>query len=66
VNRGNILGYVAATLLAAAGWAIFMVAPDEMTMGAIQRIFYLHLGCAATAFLAFLVVLCSSPTSPTW
>ncbi len=56
MNRLNILTYLAAMLLAAAGWAIFMVAPDEMTMGAIQRIFYIHLGSAATSFVAFFVV----------
>jgi len=46
----------AAVLMAAAGYAIFFVAPQESTMGEIQRIFYFHVTSAWTGFLAFFVV----------
>lgn len=38
-------------------YQVFMVVPDERTMGVIQRIFYFHVGSAATAFIAFFVVM---------
>jgi heme exporter protein C len=47
---------VAAVWMAAAGYAIFFVAPDEATMHAIQRIFYIHVGSAWTAGVAFFFV----------
>jgi len=47
---------VAALWMAAAGYAIFFIAPDERTMHAIQRIFYIHVGSAWTAGVAFFVV----------
>jgi heme exporter protein C len=49
------LGLTAA-LLAAAGYAVFFIAPDERTMGAVQRIFYFHVASAWTAGVAFLIV----------
>lgn len=45
----------AAIMLALAGYAIFFVAPRELTMGNIQRIFYIHVSSAWTAFLAFFI-----------
>ena len=50
------LKIVAALWMAAAGYAIFFIAPDEATMHAIQRIFYIHVGSGWTAGVAFLVV----------
>jgi heme exporter protein C len=47
---------VAALWMAAAGYAIFFIAPDESTMHAIQRIFYIHVSSAWTAGVAFFVV----------
>ncbi len=47
---------VTAALLAAAGYAVFFVAPEERTMRAIQRIFYFHVTSAWTAGVAFLIV----------
>jgi heme exporter protein C len=44
-----------ALLIALAGYAIFFVAPEEATMGQIQRIFYFHVASAWTAFLCFAV-----------
>lgn len=47
---------LAAALLAAAGYAVFFLAPEERTMRAIQRIFYFHVASAWTAGVAFLIV----------
>jgi heme exporter protein C len=41
-------------------YVVFMVVPNERTMGAVQRIFYFHVGSASTAFLAFFVVMIAS------
>jgi heme exporter protein C len=40
-NR-SLATLIAALLFAAAGYAVFFIAPDEATMHAIQRIFYFH------------------------
>jgi heme exporter protein C len=45
-----------ALLLAAAGYAVFFIAPEERTMRAIQRIFYFHVTSAWTAGVAFFIV----------
>jgi heme exporter protein C len=45
-----------ALLIALAGYSALYLAPEERTMGAIQRIFYFHVPGAWTAFVAFLVV----------
>ncbi len=42
-------------LVGAAAYAIFFVAPEEATMGAIQRIFYFHIASGWTAGVAFLL-----------
>jgi len=47
---------VAALWMAAAGYAIFFIAPDEATMHEVQRIFYMHVASAWTAGIAFFVV----------
>ncbi len=47
-------------LLALAGYAIFFIAPEESKMRAIQRIFYVHVGSAWTAFVAFFIVFVAS------
>lgn len=43
-------------LMGVAGYAALIVAPNERTMGQIQRIFYFHVPSAWTAFVAFFVV----------
>lgn len=53
--RSPIPTVVVALLVALAGYAIFFVAPEEATMGQIQRIFYFHVASAWTAFLCFAV-----------
>src|SRR2546421_3527372 len=42
-------------LLGASAYGAFFVAPTELTMGVIQRIFYLHAPCGMTALAAFLI-----------
>lgn len=44
----------------AAIYAIFVYAPDERVMGAVQKIFYFHVASAWNAFLAFLVMFVAS------
>jgi heme exporter protein C len=41
-------------LLGASAYMAFFVAPNELTMGLVQRIFYLHAPCGMTALAAFL------------
>ena len=50
-----ILFAVTLGVMAKALHAIFLEVPMEVTMGAVQRIFYFHLPSAAVAFLAFAV-----------
>lgn len=52
----SITVLAAAALMAWAGYSAFYLAPNERTMGLIQRIFYLHVSSAWTAFVAFLIV----------
>jgi len=51
-----VVKLAAAAAMAAAGYAIFFIAPDEQTMHDIQRIFYIHVASAWTAGVAFLIV----------
>jgi len=41
-------------------WMIFVYAPQEATMGEVQRIFYIHVSSAWTAFLAYFLVFLGS------
>lgn len=41
-------------------WMIFFYAPQELTMGEVQRIFYIHVSAAWTALLAYFVVFLGS------
>ena len=47
------LGFVAILLVIASAYAAFYIAPEERTMGLIQRIFYFHVACAWAGFTAF-------------
>jgi heme exporter protein C len=64
--RGTRRWAVALTVLAGAAllaalWMVFFYVPTEAEMGVVQRIFYLHVPAAWTAFMAFgLVALCSA------
>ncbi len=53
--------FTALTLLAATYMA-FIYAPTEITMGAVQRIFYFHVGAAWAGALAFLVTVIAGVT----
>jgi heme exporter protein C len=54
------LGAVAVALLICAAYAAFFVAPEERTMGVLQRIFYLHVSCAWAGLTAFSVCFLSN------
>src|SRR5260370_15570269 len=52
----KLLGAAAVVLLlCASAYGAFFVAPNELTMGVVQRIFYLHAPCGMTALAAFMV-----------
>lgn len=50
-----LLGLAAVALVIAAAYGAFYVAPEERTMGLIQRIFYLHVASAWAGFTAFFI-----------
>jgi heme exporter protein C len=41
-------------------YMIFLYAPEEMTMGEVQRIFYLHVSCAWPALMGFIIIFIAS------
>jgi heme exporter protein C len=51
----TVLTIFTAVMLLAATYMAFVYAPTEATMGAVQRIFYFHVGAAWAGALAFLV-----------
>jgi len=55
MGKRIVLGAVAILLVIAAAYASFYVAPEERTMGLVQRIFYFHVGSAWAGLLAFFV-----------
>ncbi|PYQ14876.1 MAG: cytochrome C assembly protein [Acidobacteria bacterium] len=55
-----VLFPVVAVLMVACLYCIFCVVPNEVTMGAVQRIFYFHVPSAWVAFLGFFVVFVAS------
>jgi len=54
--------HLAVTLacLSSALYMIFLYAPQELTMGEVQRIFYLHVSSAWTAFVAYFLIFLGS------
>jgi heme exporter protein C len=46
--------------LVAALYMIFLYAPEEMTMGEVQRIFYVHVSCAWPALMGFIIIFIAS------
>jgi len=46
--------------LGVASYAIFLYAPQELTMGEVQRIFYIHVASAWTALLAYFLIFLGS------
>ncbi|MFL5537494.1 MAG: cytochrome c biogenesis protein [Longimicrobiaceae bacterium] len=56
-----VFGVIAAGLIFCSLWMVFFYVPTEAEMGVVQRIFYVHVPSAWTAFMAFgLVALCSA------
>jgi heme exporter protein C len=55
-----VLAAGAAAAMVVAAWAIFVYAPQDALEGPVQRIFYLHVGSALTAFGCFALVLAGS------
>ena len=53
MTKRVIFGGVAILLVIAAAYAAFFIAPEERTMGLIQRIFYFHVSSAWAGFTAF-------------
>jgi len=53
MTKRIILGAVAILLVLASAYAAFFIAPEERTMGVIQRIFYFHVASAWAGFTAF-------------
>ena len=51
---------VAFALMMAAIYTVFIFAPEDQTMGVVQRIFYFHIALALVPYLAFLVVCIAS------
>ena len=56
----TILLAAVAALMVACIYRIFLVVPDEATMGVVQRIFYFHVPSAWISFLSFFVVFLGS------
>jgi heme exporter protein C len=50
-----LLGFAAVVMVISAAYAAFYIAPEERTMGLIQRIFYLHVASAWAGFTAFFI-----------
>ncbi len=55
MTKRLLLGVVALLLVIVAAYASFYIAPEERTMGAIQRIFYFHVGAAWAGSTAFFI-----------
>ncbi len=56
VKNDQVLGYFSVVAMILALYLGFIYAPVESKMGIVQKIFYVHVSSAWTAFLAFFVV----------
>ena len=56
----KVFGFITGFMMLVALYAIFIYAPEEKTMGVIQRIFYLHVSSAFLAFFAFFITFIAS------
>jgi len=52
--------FVTLLALCVASYMIFLYAPQELTMGEVQRIFYIHVSSAWTALLAYFLIFLGS------
>jgi len=55
MGKRIILGFVATLLVIAGAYAAFYIAPNERTMGVLQRIFYFHAATAWAGMDAFFI-----------
>ncbi|MCI0406967.1 MAG: cytochrome c biogenesis protein [Acidobacteria bacterium] len=55
-----VLFLLVAALMILSLYCVFRVVPNEVTMGAVQRIFYFHVPSAWVAFLGFFIVFVAS------
>jgi len=55
MNKRIVLAFVAMLMVIASAYASFYIAPEERTMGIIQRIFYFHVASAWAGFTAFFI-----------
>jgi heme exporter protein C len=55
MGKRIVLGLAAIGLVIASAYASFYIAPEESTMGVVQRIFYFHVGSAWAGMDAFLI-----------
>lgn len=55
-----VLGIVTLLLITASHYLVFMVVPNEAVMGAVQRVFYFHVGAALSCYAAFGAVFVAS------
>lgn len=61
MKKGFYLALLAAFILIAVMlYEVFMIVPNEKTMGAVQRIFYFHVGSAISCYFSICVVLLGS------
>ncbi len=57
IRRGGLtLAALGVTLTVLLHWMVFFWVPTEMSMGVVQRIFYIHVPAAWVAFMAFGIV----------
>lgn len=56
-GAGNVLNWAVAITLVISLFMVFFFAPEERTMGNVQRIFYFHVGAAWVAAVTFLIAL---------
>ncbi len=56
----TLLNFITFFTMLAALYAVFIYAPEEKTMGMVQKIFYLHVPSAFLAFLAFFITFITS------
>lgn len=58
----KILAVLTGVAFAATLWAIFAYAPQEATMGIVQKIFYFHVPSAIAAYVGFIIAFVASIT----
>jgi heme exporter protein C len=60
LKLGDVLSVATAAAIAVALALVFLVAPEEVSMGDIQRVFYFHVSAAWIGYLAVLVAFVAS------